>query len=386
MTAEPGPRGWRGSFRRPLLRRLRALKWLGRGLLRSVQGPTRPAPCGLGGPAPLQLVGGRRPRVRFNPPAIAAALGWPDGSGVPRSIRIFREAQGASTGAVLRVSFARGHHPQSAIVKVFRPGAAGQVPREVAAYTSGLLASLPAPCAAPALHGVTEAGGASALWLEDLGQQPDRLWRPMSLREYELAGYALGSMGGRFASAPPSAPWLAVGTTVEHGRRWLLGEAWTDRVRPGCALHRRLAQASRRTGAMLEAFAALHPTLCHQDATPRNLALASTGPRSRVALLDWEMCGLGPLGQDLASLVWSLWRFAGVSRVLEREAAATRGYLAGIEAAMGPLSPARRAEIRLAYLVALSVRYLVEIVNVARYDTVEAATSRFEEAAAMVAG
>lgn len=382
MTA--GARG-RGSFRRPLRRRLRALKWLGRGLLRTALGASGPARWRLGGPAPLAVSGARPPHVRIDPPALTTALGWPEGGGVPRSVRIFRDSQGASTIAVLRVSFRRGHHPESAIAKVFRPFGPREVPRELAAYTSGVLQGLPPPCAVPGVHGVTDAGGgATTLWLEDVGPLPDRMWHPMSLREYEIAGEALGGMGGRFASAPPSAPWLAAGTTVEHGRRWLLGEAWTDRVRAGCALHRRLARASARTGALLAAFSQLRPTLCHQDATPRNLALGASG--SRVVFLDWEACGLGPLGQDLASLVWSLWRYAGVKSVLECEAAATRGYLVGVEREGGSLTPARRQEIRLAYLVTVAVRYLVEIVNVARYDTVDAATARFEEAAAMVAG
>jgi aminoglycoside/choline kinase family phosphotransferase len=292
---------------------------------------------------------------------------------------------GATTAGVFRIEFPHRCTPVSVVAKVFRPPAGRGDPRELAAYASGLLTRLPHPCAAPRVHAcLRNKDGTSVLLLEDLGQQPDRMWRPMALDEYRRAAEALGRMGARFATDPPRASWLATGTTVRHAREWLLPEDWRSRLSPHGALFRRLTRASRHAPNVIEAFSDLAPTLCHQDATPRNIAMGTPAAGDRVVLLDWEMCGLGPLGQDLASLVWSLWRFAAVEQLVAREAAALDGYLTGIASEGVALSASRKREIRLAYLVTAAVRYLVEIANVARYETVDVATARFEEAVSLV--
>jgi hypothetical protein len=303
-----------------------------------------------------------------------------------RAVRRFREAHGAATAGVFRLLLAGGG-PASMIAKVFRQNEPGSCPREVAVYRSGVHAEMPPPCSAPKFYGYTENGdGTGILWLEDLGEQPDRLRMPMSSEEYRLAGEALGGLGGRWASAPPGYAWLATGALVEHGRRWLVPEDLSTRARPGTALQRRLARTAPHTGVLLDAFAALPRTLCHQDPTPRNIAIPRRPGPTRVVLLDWETCGLGPLGQDVASLVWSLWRFAPIDRVLTREDVALQGYLDGVERAGVALTARVRDGLRLAYLTAVAVRFLVEIANMAPYPIVSVAVDRLEEALAMVKG
>jgi hypothetical protein len=178
--------------------------------------------------------------------------------------------------------------------------------RELAAYRSGLLDALPPGIRAPRAHGTAQdADGGVTLWIEEVRHRGSRpLDRPALLDAAE----ALGALGGRWLGRPPEDPWLFDGWIDRHaqpeataaGARTLAGAGprasalLGDRI-PAAA--RLLAEQDRVRAALEE----LPRTLCHHDATGANVFAADGG----IVLIDWESVGAGPVGADLASLLFS---------------------------------------------------------------------------------
>ncbi|MDQ0744691.1 hypothetical protein QFZ62_001999 [Clavibacter sp. B3I6] len=178
--------------------------------------------------------------------------------------------------------------------------------RELAAYRSGLLDALPSGIRAPRAHGTAQdADGGVTLWIEEVQHRGPR---PLDRAALLDAAEALGALGGRWLGRPPADPWLFPGWIDRHAQpeaaaagarilaapgpraRALLG----DRI-PAAA---RLLASQDRVRAVLEG---LPRTLCHHDATGANVFAAGDG----IVLIDWESMGPGPVGADLASLLFS---------------------------------------------------------------------------------
>jgi hypothetical protein len=213
--------------------------------------------------------------------------------------------------------------------------------RELAAYRSGLLDALPPGIRAPRAHGTArDADGGVTLWIEEVRHRGPR---PLDRSALLDAAEALGALGGPWIGRPPEDPWLFDGWIDRHaqpeaadaGARTLAGAG----PRASALLGDRIPAAARllahqdRVRAALEG---LPRTLCHHDATGANVFAADDG----VVLIDWESVGPGPVGADLASLLFSSVRrgdaaATDVTAVLDE---AVVRYAAGIRAT-GPAVP-----------------------------------------------
>jgi hypothetical protein len=178
--------------------------------------------------------------------------------------------------------------------------------RELEAYRSGLLDELPTGIRAPLLYGahVDERGGI-ALWLEEVGHEGAR---PLDSETIVRVARDLGAMNGRWVGRGSREPWLFGGWIDRHGQPEAVerGLATLRRRHPravarlGHRLERaeRLVLAQRRVGAIARS---LPHTLCHHDAVGANVFREAAG----TVLVDWESVGPGPVGADLASLLFS---------------------------------------------------------------------------------
>lgn len=264
--------------------------------------------------------------------------------------------------------------PWSAVLKLIasETGAATEAGeasarREVLAYRSGLLADMPGPLRAPRLLRLDEAaGGATRLWLEDV---VDRFKGPWPLAHYAVAARHLGHCNGIYAVVRPmpAAPWLDARWTEGHGDpsaaeicldeiAVLSAHPSVARLLPRGAVERvaRLLRDQRRFAGVLND---LPQTLCHHEAARANLiARCGADGGDETVALDWETIGPGPLGAEVASLVFgTLRRFevdAGEAGHLDR--LVLDGYLAGLADAGWHGESAR---VRLGYCAAVSLRW-----------------------------
>jgi hypothetical protein len=182
--------------------------------------------------------------------------------------------------------------------------------REVLAYETGLLASLPGSLRAPnCLLVAPRTDGSVALWLEDLRDAPGERWE---LARYGLAARHLGQTQGAYLAPrePPGNEWLSRNWLRDYlsqrdGDLELVNDAgaWDHPlVRswfPSPPIDRLLAMR-RDQARFLDALDRLPRTLCHLDLHPRNLF--ADGEDATVAI-DWAFAGIGAIGEDAGNLV-----------------------------------------------------------------------------------
>ena len=170
--------------------------------------------------------------------------------------------------------------------------------RELRLVESGLLKGLPGPMRAPRFYRVDRWPDKAWLWMEHVESRHSNPW---SLEDYVFAARQLGRWNGAclVEKPPPTAPWLA----REHYRTWL------SRVNPkkdwGFPLHQKHISAETRERldrlwAERELFShvlqALSQSFSHFDSQRRNLlVIERSDDRDELVLIDWAMCGLGPV-------------------------------------------------------------------------------------------
>jgi hypothetical protein len=85
--------------------------------------------------------------------------------------------------------------------------------------------------------------------------------------------------------------------------------------------------------AFFDALDRLPQTLCHQDASRRNLfARYGADGQDETVAIDWEFVGVGAVGQELGNLVGATLGFREVeaAEAVRLEQSAFEGYLAGL--------------------------------------------------------
>lgn len=214
--------------------------------------------------------------------------------------------------------------------------------REVLAYESGLLDSLPRSLRAPRCYTATARGdGSVALWIEDLGDASATTW---GIERYALAARHLGQTQGSYLEriALPDDEWLSRGwlrsyLSQRDGDLAFLDDAatWRDPRIMECfpvpPIER--AKAMRRDRSLfLDALDRMPRTLCHLDLHPANLF--ADGDDATVAI-DWSFMGLGAIGEDAGNLVPDavLDFHCPPDRVGDLYAAVADGYEAGLREA-----------------------------------------------------
>ncbi len=240
--------------------------------------------------------------------------------------------------------------------------------REFEAYASGLLDDLAPAVRAPRVYGASVADdGGILLWLEEIHHEGPR---PLDGESILAAARDLGGLAGRWLDHDLSRPWLFTG--------WIHRHAQPEAVAGGLAvLHRRHPAVVARLGHRVEAaerliraqpqmhvlLESLPRTLCHHDAVGANVFRSGGG----TVLIDWESVGPGPVGADLASLLFSSVRRgdASVTIVGALLDDAFAAYLDGLRAQVPefPVEHARRgldAAIALRWKLATDVAEAIE--------------------------
>ncbi|HEU5098747.1 MAG TPA: phosphotransferase [Roseiflexaceae bacterium] len=235
--------------------------------------------------------------------------------------------------------------------------------RELLAFQSGLLATLPPSLRAPRCYGTTEHEHNGWIWMEHIEESTGRHW---SLDQFHRAARQAGRCAGAFLGGVPlpDEPWLSAPffrSVFADGDWWA---THMDPAAPSNAWQSPLVQQgfseALRSGVLRiwaekqrfwEVIDRLPQVLCHNDFHRRNLMLrmGADGQEELVAL-DWAFCGVGALGLDLGELVATSACFFEVEpeEVGELEATVLDGYLAGLQDAGWSGDP---QVVRLGYLV-----------------------------------
>ena len=184
--------------------------------------------------------------------------------------------------------------------------------RELLAYRSGLLDDLAAGVRAPAAHGLREeADGRLTLWLEDVSGDGRR---PRSADDLLRIARHLGRLGGWWLERVPEEPWLFTGWIDRHGQPEAVAPALELLRTLGdpARIERRLRRGVDEVTALIRAqgdyratLESLPVTLCHHDAVAANVFMRHRDGAVETVLIDWESVGPGPIGADLASLLFS---------------------------------------------------------------------------------
>jgi hypothetical protein len=265
-------------------------------------------------------------------------------------------------------------YPWTAILKLARPSTPEHfatsdiyATREVQAYRSGLLADLSGGLTAPRLLLLSEdEDGATRLWLEDVR---DRFRGGWPLTYYEVAARHLGQFNGSYLvdRALPSFSWLDAEWDGGHTNPAAVAD-WVPRI-ADLVSHdnvRRLfptlsaepvKSLLERQSLFLRVLSDLPQTLCHHEAARANLIarLGWDGEEETVAI-DWETVGLGPVGAEIATLVFGTLRRLEVpaAQATLLEELVLRGYMRGLAEA-GWRGDANL--VRLGYALAISLRW-----------------------------
>jgi Phosphotransferase enzyme family len=151
--------------------------------------------------------------------------------------------------------------------------------RELATFTAGIPELLLPELRPPRmLHAAERPDGSLALWFEDLG--PRTQWSVEGLVD---VARRLGAVQGRVALALPASPARGFLRAYVEPRAPYLVEPF----------------ATRREEILAHLDAGTQ-TICHHDPHPTNLLSLSGWP----AVVDWDYCGLGPLGADAGVLAF----------------------------------------------------------------------------------
>jgi hypothetical protein len=213
-------------------------------------------------------------------------------------------------------------------------------------------------------HTTTRSDGRVWLWLEDISQNPAQSW---SLDDYGAVAYQLGAFNGMYLvqQSLPDAPWLSQNWLrgfVEQNAEAVvqlqqsLDHPWVRRVFPRPAADA-LVDTWRTREHYVGTLETLPQTLCHLDATRRNVFLRSRtdGTRETVAI-DWAYMGHAALGEELVPLIVGsvLFMELGVQDAQDLEEQVLAQYLAGLQAAGWQGEP---RQVRLGYAAAGALRY-----------------------------
>lgn len=178
--------------------------------------------------------------------------------------------------------------------------------REFEAYTSGLLDDIAPGIRAPRCYRtLLDRDGRITLWLEEIHHEGTR---PLDAQSILTAAGDLGGLGGRWYGRDLAEPWLFTDWIERHAQSGAVsqGLATLRRRHPRAVarLGERLAFAERlilRQPRIRQILQALPRTLCHHDAVGANV-FSTNG---FTLLIDWESVGPGPVGADLASLLFA---------------------------------------------------------------------------------
>ncbi|MEV7082802.1 phosphotransferase [Streptomyces sp. NPDC093516] len=223
------------------------------------------------------------------------------------------------------------------------------------------------------------------LWLERVDGTPGEAWTAREL--FDTAEFLGGFHARSLRQPPPPRDWWCrpfLEQAALRGRFALIdrvadAETSADAaVRglfpPGTATA--LRSLARRHAETVRTVRSLPAALVHRDLTPRNLFRTAGG----TVAVDWGQAGLGPAGEDLATLVLSSAAAADLdaAATLALGSAAVARHAAGMGEEGSPCDP---EDVALAYRLVAAYHYGLPMVRIADRLLAQDAASRAEAAA-----
>ena len=247
--------------------------------------------------------------------------------------------------------------------------------RELLLAQSALLANLPGPVSAPRFYRVSEEDGLGWIWMEHIQATSGQPW---TQNEYAFAARQLGQWNGTYLGGTPlpDAPWLS----KDHYRGWVAGyERGVEAGWGNPLFRRRLSSAAQSRYLALSAdrerfFSALDglpQVFCHFDFGRRNLFVRQgLNYRPELVVIDWALCGNGPMGGDLCALVGmsALHLEYDPATAPQMAATAVEAYLAGLRDAGWTGAPDL---VRLGYTAGLAMHLGVSFPMVVPWFVIE---------------
>ena len=238
-----------------------------------------------------------------------------------------------------------GVRPWSVALKIMmkpetdgEPSQLGYWMREIYAYDTGLVTSLPGPVVPARYYGTTMHPDSAWLWMELLTEATGCQWQ---LEDYAFAADQLGRFNGACAIGGPlpDAPWL----TRDHARVWTswlnFETAWQQpQVQQYFPVRTRvrLEQLWAEREHFFTTLDRLPQVFSDFDYKRSNLFLRQRDDNQReVVAVDWGDCGIGALGGDLVFLIGaSAWFFDWEpAQVADLSATAFEAYMRGLREA-----------------------------------------------------
>lgn len=233
--------------------------------------------------------------------------------------------------------------------------------RELAAYRSGILDNIAPGIRAPRLYGsMLDRDGGMTLWLEEVFHDGGR---PMGAEAVLAAARNLGGMAGRWNGSRLIQPWYFNEWVDRHSQPEAVTRSLDilRRARGDAAVHlgdrmRLVEHLIVQQSTVRVALEGLPHTLCHHDATGANVFHAPP----YTVLIDWESVGAGPVGADLASLLFSSVRRGDASAhvVVPLLEDALEVYAEGVLAEGADVSP---ATVRRGFDAAVALRWKLAV-------------------------
>ncbi|WP_189112640.1 aminoglycoside phosphotransferase family protein [Pilimelia terevasa] len=244
-----------------------------------------------------------------------------------------------------------------------RPDDWGYWRREPQAVSAGLLASLPGVFRGPPWLGVERLDATRyRMWQGFVAGLPGESWAAGTLT---AAAANLAVMHAQFLARPPAPrPWYCRSFVEQPALR--ARASYIDAVREAASDPRVRRLVPRALHRGLRRLWATHPlavgwlrsvpqTLCHRDLHPGNLRQTSAGA---TVALDWAQVGVGPPGEDLATMLycWALTAAVSPAEAVGAMAAAERRYYDGLPAVAGVARTAFRLTAAYHYGLPLGVQ------------------------------
>ena len=178
--------------------------------------------------------------------------------------------------------------------------------RELLWVQSGFMERLPGPVKGPRFYRAEETPEGAWLWQEHLeNQRPD----PWSLDDYAFAAHQLGLWNGAYLCGEPlpDEPWF----TRKHYRSWYTRTDPDQDFQFSLNQKYIVGETRKRYDRLwseremfYRALEILPQTFSHFDSQRRNLFIRKNAEgEDELVIVDWAICGWGPLGAELFALV-----------------------------------------------------------------------------------
>jgi hypothetical protein len=216
--------------------------------------------------------------------------------------------------------------------------------REACLFETDFLASVPQIFVVPACYGVVEHPGKIAwLWFEFIDNPCGNDW---SLERYCTMAHQLGRFNGAYLARRPlpndiwlSRNFLRQWTDVNYTKifmpywanadqQMLFWEHPVIQKAMGAPNENVLCRFIQEHIRFVDILDRLPQTLCHRDCWVTNLMCRADS--EQITLIDWQLVGIGPVGEDLIQLVWGMLEVQSALPVEDVERQLFAQYLQGL--------------------------------------------------------